>query len=104
MSGYEDRFNAMQAAQDAMKTGAAAKKLKEDIKSTSPIPDFVKKPLTAEQDIREMERLRRVEEKAPTTRTEMGKKKGGKVCGMKKGGKVRGCGCAKRGLTKGRMV
>lgn len=33
----------------------------------------------------------------------MGKKKGGKVCGMKKGGKVRGCGCAERGLTKGKM-
>ena len=32
-------------------------------------------------------------------------KKGGKVCGMKKGGsvKVRGCGCAQRGLTKGKM-
>ena len=34
------------------------------------------------------------------------KKKGGKVCGMKKGGAVnaRGCGCAQRGLTKGKMV
>jgi hypothetical protein len=31
------------------------------------------------------------------------KKKGGKVCGMKSGGKVRGCGCAERGLTKGKM-
>lgn len=33
------------------------------------------------------------------------KKKGGKVCGMKKGGsvKARGCGCAERGLTKGKM-
>ena len=49
------------------------------------------------------ERMRRMEEKAPTTRTEMGKKKGGKVCGMKKGGKVRGCGIAERGLTKGKM-
>lgn len=34
-----------------------------------------------------------------------GKKKGGKVsCGMKKGGSVRGCGCAVKGKTKGRMV
>lgn len=34
-----------------------------------------------------------------------GKKKGGKVsCGMKAGGKVRGCGCAIKGKTKGRMV
>ena len=33
------------------------------------------------------------------------KKKGGKVsCGMKKGGSVRGCGCAIKGKTKGRMV
>ena len=105
MGSYEDRFNAMQAAQDAMKTGASAKKLKEDIKNTSPIPSFMTKPLTAEQDIREMERLRKIEEKAPTTKTEMGKKKGGKVCGMKKGGavKARGCGCAQRGLTKGKM-
>ena len=38
------------------------------------------------------------------TMQEVNKKKGGKVCGMKKGGKVRGCGCAQRGLTKGRMV
>lgn len=51
----------------------------------------------------EDDRMRRLEEKAPTTRTEMGKKKGGKVCGMKSGGKVRGCGCAERGLTKGKM-
>ena len=51
------------------------------------------------------DRMRRLEEKAPTTRTEMGKKKGGKVsCGMKKGGSVRGCGIAQRGKTKGRMV
>ena len=33
------------------------------------------------------------------------KKKGGKVsCGMKSGGSVRGCGCAVKGKTKGRMV
>ena len=31
-------------------------------------------------------------------------RKGGKVKKMAKGGKVRGCGCAKRGLTKGKMV
>lgn len=31
------------------------------------------------------------------------KKSGGSV-GYKKGGKVRGCGCAQKGLTKGRMV
>jgi hypothetical protein len=31
------------------------------------------------------------------------KKKGGTVV-YKKGGKVRGCGCAQKGLTKGRMV
>lgn len=35
----------------------------------------------------------------------LGYKKGGKVsCGMKKGGSVRGCGCAIKGKTKGRMV
>jgi hypothetical protein len=33
----------------------------------------------------------------------MGKNKGGTVV-YKKGGKVRGCGCAQKGLTKGRMV
>lgn len=32
-----------------------------------------------------------------------GNAKGGKVKKMAKGGKVRGCGCAKRGLTKGKM-
>jgi hypothetical protein len=46
----------------------------------------------------EDERMRRLEEKAPTTKTEMGKpfKKGGAV-------KARGCGIAERGLTKGKM-
>jgi hypothetical protein len=35
----------------------------------------------------------------------LGYKKGGKAsCGMKKGGAVRGCGCAVKGKTKGRMV
>jgi len=37
------------------------------------------------------------------TMSAVNNKKGGKVCGMKKGGKVRGCGCAERGLTKGKM-
>jgi hypothetical protein len=32
------------------------------------------------------------------------KKKAGGSVGYKSGGKVRGCGCAQKGLTKGRMV
>ena len=65
--------------------------------------DALKKPMTEEQAARLDEHIRSLEEKAPTTKTEMGRKKGGKVCGMKKGGKVRGCGIAERGLTKGKM-
>ena len=102
--GYEDQFNAMKAAQEAMKTtprpyeGMASR-----VGAANQSSD--KKPMTAEQDARRAEMLRKLEEKAPTTKTEMGKKKGGKVCGMKKGGavKARGCGCAQRGLTKGKM-
>jgi hypothetical protein len=46
------------------------------------------------------EQTRKKEDKAPTTRTEMGK---GKLT-FKKGGSVRGSGCEQRGKTKGRMI
>ena len=48
---------------------------------------------------------RRKEEQAPTTKTEMGKKKGGCVK-MAKGGSAssRADGCAQRGKTRGKMV
>jgi hypothetical protein len=46
----------------------------------------------------------RKEEKAPTTKTEIGKKKGGCVK-MAKGGYVKAAdGCAQRGKTRGKMV
>lgn len=48
--------------------------------------------------------MRAKEEKAPTTKTEIGKKKGGCVK-MAKGGYVRAAdGIAQRGKTRGRMV
>ena len=48
--------------------------------------------------------MRAKEEKAPTTKTEMGKKKGGCVK-MAKGGYVRSAdGCAQRGKTRGKLV
>ena len=48
---------------------------------------------------------RRKEELAPTTKTEIGKKKGGCVKKMAKGGYVRSAdGCAQRGKTRGKMV
>lgn len=48
--------------------------------------------------------MRAKEEKAPTTKTEIGKKKGGCVK-MAKGGYVRSAdGCAQRGKTRGKLV
>ena len=48
--------------------------------------------------------MRAKEDKAPTTKTEIGKKKGGCVK-MAKGGYVRAAdGCAQRGKTRGKMV
>ena len=41
---------------------------------------------------------------APTTRTEMGKKKGGSIKGYASGGSIRGSGCESSGKTKGRFV
>lgn len=49
----------------------------------------------------EDERIRRLEEKAPTTKTEMGKKKGGVI---KSSASRRADGIAQRGKTRGRVV
>jgi hypothetical protein len=43
------------------------------------------------------------EKRSPRSSLPIKKARGGKVKKMAKGGKVRGCGCAKRGLTKGKM-
>ena len=49
--------------------------------------------------------VRAKEEKAPTTKTEIGKKKGGCVKKMAKGGYVRAAdGIAQRGKTRGKLV
>ena len=101
MANYEERFAAMKAAEEAMKATPRTSDMASRIGAA--MEPSGKKPLTAEQEQRQLDKLRKREEAAPTTKTEMGKKKGGKVCGMKKGGKVRGCGIAERGLTKGKM-
>ena len=98
--GTQDML-ARAAYKDANK--AAASEMKREANRAHPAMAEENGPSKQSMQEAEDARMRRLEEKAPTTRTEMGKKKGGKVCGMKKGGKVRGCGCAERGLTKGKM-
>lgn len=55
---------------------------------------------TEKQNKEASERMKKEDEKNPDTV----QAKVNKVVGYKKGGKVRGCGCATKGLTKGRMV
>lgn len=106
MADYNDQLAAMLAAQDAMKTKPKVSDaaLRAGLMGGVQALKDTQKPSKQSMQEAADEATRRREEMAPTTKTEMGNKKGGKVCGMKKGGKVRGCGCAQRGLTKGRMV
>lgn len=60
-------------------------------------------PLTADA-VAERRRRRKARGLQEAEGAEPTMRKGGKVKKMAKGGKVRGCGCAKRGLTKGKMV
>ena len=75
-------------------------------KTTQAVNSAPKEKMPSKQSMQEAadEAMRRKEDMAPTTKTEMGKKKGGCVK-MAKGGYVRAAdGCAQRGKTRGKMV
>lgn len=62
-------------------------------KKVPPAPQPPKEALQEYEDAKK----RKLEEQAPTTKTEMGKP-------FKKGGSIRGGGCEVKGKTKGRFV
>ena len=109
MADYKERFEAMKAAEAAMKTEPKRSPYSELSNAAKAMQTKdSQKPMTKEQAEREAEALRKLEEAAPTTKTEMGKKKGGCVK-MAKGGSVgsaskRADGIAQRGKTRGKMV
>ena len=82
-----------------------AKKLYENVMGTTAQNDKAKKEM-AEQDAKNPDttqaKVNRMIDKIKPS--EPVKKKSGGSVGYKSGGKVRGCGCAQKGLTKGRMV
>jgi hypothetical protein len=82
-----------------------AKKLYENVLGTTEQNDKAKKEM-AEQDAKNpnttQAKVNRMIDKIKPA--EPVKKKAGGSVGYKSGGKVRGCGCAQKGLTKGRMV
>jgi hypothetical protein len=105
MANYKERFEAMKAAENAMKTTPKTREVR-DSQTTStktersgPSKESMQNALDAA--------MRRKEEMAPTTATTMGEpmKKGGCVK-MAKGGSAskRADGCAQRGKTRGKMV
>ena len=82
-----------------------AKKLYENVMGTPEQNEKAKKEM-AEQDAKnpgttQAKVNRMIDKMKPAEPVK--KAKGGSV-GYKAGGKVRGCGCAQKGLTKGRMV
>ena len=108
MADYKERFEAMKAAEAAMKTTPKQTPYSNLANAGRAMQTKdSQKPMTKEQAEREAEQLRELEEKAPTTKTEMGKKKGGCIK-MAKGGTVgsaskRADGIAQRGKTRGKV-
>ena len=90
MGRYEELFNAMKAGEQPAKVPAKTEPPKE------------KAPSKESQQAAADAAMRRKEESAPTTKSEMGSlfKKGGKVASASR----RADGCAVRGKTKGRIV
>lgn len=91
MGRYEELFNAMKAGEQPAKIPAPKTPAAQE-----------KAPSKESQQAAKDEAMRLREEKAPTTKSEMGRvfKKGGQVGSASK----RADGCAVRGKTKGRMV
>lgn len=105
MADYKERFEAMKAAENAMKTTPKTREVR-DTKSASTKTERTMPSPQALQEAADAA-MRVKEDMAPTTRTTMGQvmKKGGCVK-MAKGGSAskRADGCAIRGKTRGKMV
>ena len=103
MANYKERFEAMKAAENAMKTTPKTREVRDTQSATTKTERTMPSPQSMQEAADAAMRIQ--EDLAPTTRTTMGKKKGGCVK-MAKGGSAskRADGCAVRGKTKGRIV
>ena len=97
MADYKERFEAMKAAENAMKTTPKTREVR-DTKSASTKTERTMPSPQALQEAADAA-MRVKEDIAPTTRTTMGQ-------GMKKGGSAskRADGIAQRGKTRGKIV
>lgn len=108
MANYKERFEAMKAAENAMKTTPKTREVRDTKSATTKTERTMPSPQAMQEAADAAMRIR--EDMAPTTRTTMGSvvgnKKGGKVKCMAKGGSAskRADGCAQRGKTRGKIV
>lgn len=104
--GYKERFEAMKAAENAMKTTPKTREVR-DMQSASTKTERTMPSPQALQEAADTA-MRVKEDMAPTTRTTMGQgmKKGGATKCMAKGGSAskRADGIAQRGKTRGKIV
>lgn len=107
MGKYEELLARQQQAEKAMKV--TPKTGTRELRDTQTSTTRQERSMPSQQALQEAAdtAMRVKEDMAPTTRTTMGMKKGGKC--MAKGGKVgsaskRADGCAQRGKTKGKIV
>jgi hypothetical protein len=103
MANYKERFEAMKAAENAMKTTPKTREVRDTQSSSTKTERSMPSPQALQEAADAAMRVK--EDMAPTTKTEMGKKKGGCIK-MAKGGSAskRADGCAIRGKTKGRFA
>ena len=103
MADYKERFETMKAAENAMKTTPKTR----EVRDSQSLSTKTERKMPSPQAMQEAAdaAMRVKEAMAPTTKTEMGKKKGGCIK-MAKGGSAskRADGCAIRGKTKGRFA
>lgn len=106
-SKYEELLMRQQQAEKAMKTTPKTREVRDTQTATSKTERSMPSPQALQEAADAAMRVK--EDMAPTTRTTMGMKKGGKTCCMKKGGSVssaskRADGIAQRGKTRGKIV
>ena len=103
-SKYEELLMRQQQAEKAMKTTPKTREVRDTQTATTKSERSMPSPQALQEAADAAMRVK--EDMAPTTRTTMGMKKGGKTKCMAKGGSAskRADGCAVRGKTKGRIV
>ena len=103
MANYKERFEAMKAAENAMKTTPKTREVRDSQSASTKTERTMPSPQSMQEAADAAMRIK--EDMAPTTRTTMGMKKGGKTKCMAKGGSAskRADGIAQRGKTRGKI-